>query len=97
MCVCVCDPSEASGEVPLRGGQRPERGQGAAGQGAAEAVRGVWLQGFLATRSEPRRDHHLPLRTAPVKRAGASTGLPAARRLHQGTVTAQKLRLASGF
>lgn len=89
-CVCVCVPSEASGEVPLRGGQRPVPGRGAAGRGAAEAVREVRLQGFLAARSEPRRDHHLPLRATAVTRAGADAGLPAARRLHQGTVTVQK-------
>lgn len=82
--------------MPLRGGQHPEPGQGAAGRGAAEAVREVRLQGFLAARSEPRRDHHLPLCAAPVQCAGADARLPAARCLHQGTVTVQKpqLRLA---
>lgn len=77
--------------MPLRGGQCPLRGRPAARPGAAEDVREVWLQGFLAAGSEPRRHRHLPLRPPAVHCAGAVTGLPAAGRLHQGTVTAQEV------
>lgn len=77
--------------MPLPGGQRPERGRPAARPGAAEAVREVWLQGFLAARSEPRRHHHLPLRPPTVQYTGAAPGLPAAGRLHQGKVTVQEV------
>lgn len=91
----TCSPSEACGEVPLRGGQHPVRGWGEARRRSAEDVREVWLQGVFSARSEPRRDHQLPLHHDSVPRAGTVAGLSQTRFLHRGTWVTLKFEVFS--
>lgn len=79
--------SEATREVPLRGGQHPVWGRREARWRPAEAVWEVWLQGAFPARSEPRCDHQLSLHHPSVPRAGTIQGVPQNCFLHWGTYT----------
>lgn len=70
--------------MPLCGRQCPVRGWREARWRTPEVVREVWLQGVFSARSEPCRDHQLPLHYKPVLHAGTLQGLPKAHFLHWG-------------
>ena len=75
---------EASRAVPLRGGQRPERGRGGPRPGAPEAVRAARFPGVLAARGDPRGDLQLPKHHSPLPHPGTLQSLPSALLLHRG-------------
>lgn len=77
--------SEATREVPLRGGQHPVWGWREARWRSAEAVWEVWLQGVFYARCEPCCDHQLSLHHPSVPRARALQSVPQNCFLHWGT------------